>query len=492
MRILRRSAVAALTALWLFHSAYAAEQTQPQKAEQAQQEQAAPDLFPPEQIGQLVAPVALYPDALLAQILMAATYPLDIVQAARWQEKNKQLEGEALQKASDEQPWDPSVKTLVFFPSVLDYMNDNLDWTQDLGDAVLGQQDDVMDAVQRLRREAEAAGTLKSTEQQRVEREGDTIIVQPADPEVVYVPSYTPAAAYGQPEPPPTTYYPATYTTPVYTTPATTTVVESSGTSNLVSFGVGALVGGLLTSAILWDRNDYRGFYYGGRGYYGRPGYWGKPGYWNGGWRRPANINVNRNVNVGNVNINRGQLNKWEHNPVHRGGIRYRNEQTRQKFAHTNRQNRIDRDIARGRDPNRQKVANLQRPDRGQVKRPGAGELKRPQAGDRKRPAGRDLKRPETRQAQRPQAKRPQTGRAKGPSTREIQRPKSREANIRKPKGNANRAAAPKLQRPARSSGGASAFSKQRGGMDRAASRRGAASRGGGRARAARGGGRRG
>ena len=193
MWTLRRPAVAALTALWLFEGALAAEQAQPQTAQQAPQGQTAKDLFPAAQIEQLAAPIALYPDALLAQILMASTYPLDIVQAARWQEKNKGLQGEALEKAADKQSWDPSVKALVFFPSVLKYMNENLDWTQDLGDAVLGQRDDVMDAVQRLRREAEKAGTLKTTEQQRVETSGDTIIVQPADPKVVYVPSYNPS-----------------------------------------------------------------------------------------------------------------------------------------------------------------------------------------------------------------------------------------------------------------------------------------------------------
>jgi Protein of unknown function (DUF3300) len=476
MSNLRRLTAPALTAIWLINGAFAADTPPPA--------QSAKDSFPPEQIEQLVAPIALYPDASLAQILMASTYPLDIVQAARWQAKNRKLKAEALQKASDKQPWDPSVKALVFFPSVLTYMNDNLDWTQDLGDAVLGQQDEVMDAVQRLRREAEAAGTLKTTKEQRVERAGDTIIVQPADPEVVYVPSYTPATAYGQSAPPPTTYYPATYTTPVYVPPTTT--VASSTTGNLVSFGVGALVGGLLTSAIIWDRNDYRGFYYGGRGYYGRPGYWGKPGYWNGGWRRPQNINVERtrNMNVGDVNVNRGivgneinrnQVKKWEHNPEHRGGVRYRNEQTRQKFAQTDRTNRIDRDVARGRDPRREKVANLQRPE------------------------ARHIKRPDTRQAQRPDIKRPESRPAKTPASRDIQHPKSRKAKIHTPARTADRTAKPGFDRstPQRPSSGAfkaqrssaSAFSPQRGGMDRTASRRGAASRRGGGAHLARGGG---
>ncbi|MEN8176693.1 MAG: DUF3300 domain-containing protein, partial [Pseudomonadota bacterium] len=166
--------------------------------------------FPPEQIEQLVAPIALYPDALLAQMLMASTYPLDVVQAARWMGEHGDLEGEDLEKAAGQERWDPSVQALVFFPDVLGRMNDNLEWTQDLGEAYLGQEDDVIDAVQRLRQEAHDAGNLESTEQQQVMVEGDTIIVQPAQPEVVYVPTYNPTTVYAQPAPT-TTYYPTVY-----------------------------------------------------------------------------------------------------------------------------------------------------------------------------------------------------------------------------------------------------------------------------------------
>jgi hypothetical protein len=133
---------------------------------------------------------------LLAQLLMASTYPLDVVQASRWTRDHGDLEGEALEQAAAQESWDPSVQALVFFPDLLARMNDNLDWTQDLGEAYLGQEEEVLDAIQRLRREAHEAGNLESNEHQQVVVEGDTIVVQPAEPEVVYVPSYSPATVY--------------------------------------------------------------------------------------------------------------------------------------------------------------------------------------------------------------------------------------------------------------------------------------------------------
>jgi hypothetical protein len=180
------------------------------------------DPIPADQLEQLVAPIALYPDALIAQILMASTYPLDVVQANRWLGEHVGLEGEALQKTVDPEEWDDSVKALVFFPSVLGFMSDNLDWTQDLGDAVLSQQGELTDTIQRLRGEADKAGALQTNEQQRVEKAGDTIIIQPAQPEVVYVPTYDPVKVYGQETPP----RPSTTQTPMRmpapaTTPAT-------------------------------------------------------------------------------------------------------------------------------------------------------------------------------------------------------------------------------------------------------------------------------
>jgi Protein of unknown function (DUF3300) len=153
----------------------------------------------PEQLQQLVAPIALYPDALVAQILAAATYPDQIVEADRWLEQNKNLKGEELGKEVDKQPWDPSVKALVEFPSVLANMDKNLSWTSSLGDAYVNQEQQVMDAVQVMRDRAEKAGNLKSTSQEKVSTQGQTIVIEPADPEVVYVPQYDPWLVYGGP-----------------------------------------------------------------------------------------------------------------------------------------------------------------------------------------------------------------------------------------------------------------------------------------------------
>lgn len=153
----------------------------------------------PEQLQQLVAPIALYPDALVAQILAAATYPDEVVEADRWLQQHTDLKGEQLGKEVDKQPWDPSVKALVEFPSVLANMDKNLSWTSSLGDAYVNQQQDVMNAVQVLRDRAEKAGNLKSTSQEKVSKRRHTIVIEPVDPEVVYVPEYDPWLVYGDP-----------------------------------------------------------------------------------------------------------------------------------------------------------------------------------------------------------------------------------------------------------------------------------------------------
>ena len=175
--------------------------------------------FNVEQLDAMLAPIALYPDELLAQALMASTYPLQVVAAARWLETgdNKKLTGEALAKALEKENWDPSVKSLIPFPQVIAMMNDKLEWTQQLGYAVATQQAAVFDSVQRLRRQAQSAGTLKPTPQQKVEVREEKVIIQPADPAVVYVPAYNPNEVYGTwpyPSyppvyyPPPPAYYP--------------------------------------------------------------------------------------------------------------------------------------------------------------------------------------------------------------------------------------------------------------------------------------------
>ena len=204
-----------------------------------------------EELEQLVAPVALYPDALLAQIFMASTYPLEVVEAARWVGAHPQVTGAQLEAEMQQQSWDPSVKSLTAFPQVLTMMNDKLDWTQKLGDAFLAQQKDVMDAVQRLRAKAQAQGNLQSTKEQQVVVEPapaqtatttPTIIqIEPTDPQIVYVPTYDPGVVYGPwpyPAYPPYYWYPPGY-------------VAGAG---LLSFSAGLVVG-----AALWGNCDWRG-----------------------------------------------------------------------------------------------------------------------------------------------------------------------------------------------------------------------------------------
>jgi uncharacterized membrane protein YgcG len=152
-----------------------------------------------EQVQQLVAPIALYPDPLVAQILAASTYPAQVVEAWRWMQEHSGLKGQQLADAVDPQPWDPSVKALTQFRSVLDNMTTNLSWTSALGDAYVNEQEDVFNAVQLLRERAKTAGSLQSTSQQTVTTEGQTIVVEPADPQVVYVPAYDPWLVYGDP-----------------------------------------------------------------------------------------------------------------------------------------------------------------------------------------------------------------------------------------------------------------------------------------------------
>jgi hypothetical protein len=152
-----------------------------------------------EQLQQLVAPIALYPDSLVAQILAAATFPEQVVEADRWLLANGNLKGSPLAQAVDQQAWDPSVKALTAFPSVLGNMDKNLGWTSSLGDAYYNQQQGVMDAVQVMRQRAQAAGNLKSTPQQVVTDEDSTIAIQPVEPDVVYVPAYDPWVVYGLP-----------------------------------------------------------------------------------------------------------------------------------------------------------------------------------------------------------------------------------------------------------------------------------------------------
>lgn len=163
----------------------------------AQDVETTPSKFSQAELDQMLAPIALYPDALLAQVLMAATYPLEVVMADRWARENRNLSGDALNDALDRQPWDPSVKALVPFPDVLSMMSRNLDWTQRVGDAFLSQESDVMNTVQRLRAKASAQGNLQSNDKQTVSRPDDVIVIEPADVQLIYVPAYDPLWVYG-------------------------------------------------------------------------------------------------------------------------------------------------------------------------------------------------------------------------------------------------------------------------------------------------------
>src|SRR5512135_3757079 len=164
--------------------------------------------FSADQLEQMVAPVALYPDSLLMQIFMASTFPIEIVQAARFMEKNAGMKGSALDEALKKEAWDASVKSMCSVPDVLKRLNENLDWTQDLGEAILTQKAELLDAVQRMRGKAYESGNLKTTEQQTVTQQPDKIIViQPSNPEVIYVPQYSSTVVYGSAWSYPTYYY---------------------------------------------------------------------------------------------------------------------------------------------------------------------------------------------------------------------------------------------------------------------------------------------
>src|ERR1700744_4863702 len=200
---------------------------------QAASSQAPATKIPPDQLDSLVAPIALYPDPLLAQTLAASTYPLEIIQLQQWLAKNSKLKEKELATAVTKQPWDPSIQSMAALPDVVKRLADDIQWTTDLGNAVLAQQSDVMDAVQRMRAKAQEKGNLKSNEQMKVETKvvesKQVIIVEQAKPDVVYVPSYQPTVVYGPPVYP---YPPITYPPPGY---------YAAGMA--ISFGVGMAVG---------------------------------------------------------------------------------------------------------------------------------------------------------------------------------------------------------------------------------------------------------
>lgn len=258
--------------------------------------------IPNDQLDSLVAPIALYPDPLLAQVLAACTYPLEIVQLQQWLARHPDLKGEALTAAVEKEQWDPAVQGLAALPDVVKRLGDDIKWTTDLGNAFLAQQSDVMDAVQRMRKKASDQGNLKTTEQQKVTTQvvqtKEVIVIQQANPQVVYVPIYNPVVVYGPPIYP---YPPIYYPPPGYW----------GGVA--IGFGIGIAMGACC---------------YGGWGYGPRWGYGGN-----------VYINVNnRYVNHYNRynNYNRYGGN-WNHNPAHRGGTPYADRNTANRFGGTTR-----------------------------------------------------------------------------------------------------------------------------------------------------------
>jgi hypothetical protein len=255
--------------------------------------------IPPDQLSSLVAPIALYPDPLLAQTLAASTYPLEIIQLQQFLTRNTGLKDKALADAVQKEPWDPSVQALAGTPEVVKRLADDIQWTTDLGNAFLAQESDVMAAVQRMRKLAKDKNVLKTTEQQLVVTkvvESETVIViEPANPQVIYVPSYSPEVVWGAPVYP----YP-----PIYYPPAG---------SLALAFGVGIAMGA----------------------------WWGNGGGgWGCGWGNyGGNININnnnnfvRNGNIRNGGNNLGGGNRWQHRPEHRGGAPYRDRATADRFG---------------------------------------------------------------------------------------------------------------------------------------------------------------
>ena len=302
------------------------------------------------QIEQLVAPIALYPDPLLTQILMASTYPLEVVEAARWSQNNTGIKGQSLEDAMQAQSWDPSVKALTAVPQTLEMMSAKLDWTQQLGDAFLAQQQDVLGVVQKLRAEAQAAGNLQSTPQQVVSTAPAPadmaasgaplpIVIEPVNPDVYSVPVYNPAVAYGAWQ------YPAYQ--PFYWSP------PGFVANNVVSFTAGVAVG-----AAIWGGCDW--------------------------WHNNVIINVNRYNFFNHTNIN--IINDtWVHNPAHRGNVPYHNAAVAERFGRGNE--------AAARDALRDRV-DVQHDDmfkdRAEVQRPDAAPRVKDDAARRIAPAPQD------------------------------------------------------------------------------------------------------
>jgi Protein of unknown function (DUF3300) len=280
-------------------------QPQQQQPEQPQQQQPQQQTLTQQQVQQLVAPIALYPDALLAQVLTASTYPLEVTLAARWAEKNPNLKGAALEEVMQNERWDPSVKGLTSVPQVLAMMNEKLDWTQQLGEAFLAQPDDVQNAIQALRAKADAAGNLKSSKEQKVRRVAATpspgyvgppeyIVIEPVEPDYVYVPVYDPVVVYGA------GYWPPAYT-PFYWYPRWWTVGPVIGFATAAAF----------VGPALWYRYN-----------------WGYRGY------GAIQTNTVLYSKFNRVNVTGGgQFQNWKFNAAHRANVPFKNTNLQQQFG---------------------------------------------------------------------------------------------------------------------------------------------------------------
>jgi hypothetical protein len=350
--------------------------------------------IPLEQLDSLVAPIALYPDPLLAQTLAASTYPLELIQLQQWLEKNKNLKDKALADAVAKQPWDPSIQALAALPDVVKRLADDIQWTTDLGNAFLAQQSDVMEAVQRMRKKAQDKGNLQPTEQQKVETkviEGESVIlIEQANPQVVYVPSYDPVVVYGAPLYP----YP-----PIYYPPAG---YYAAGMA--ISFGIGIAMGAFWGGGWGW------GCGWGGNNVYINH---------NNNFNRNTNINGGNRNNIGGGNRNDigggnrndiggnrpsnqpsrggnrpstqpvrgggdlGGGDRWQHNPQHRGGAPYRDRATADRFGGTARGDSLSNRQASARQQVGRQGGNLASARGG-----GAGMSNRGGAGVDNRPGG--------------------------------------------------------------------------------------------------------
>jgi hypothetical protein len=395
-------------------------------------------VFTQEQLDQMLAPIALYPDPLLAQVLMATTYPGEVAEAVTWSKAHPDAKGDEAVKQVASQPWDPSVQALVAFPQVLATLGQDPVWVQRLGDAFLAQPDDLMNGVQRLRRQAQAAGNLQSNQYQNVTIQNvaapapapataptaaapapatasstSTIIIQPADPQVVYVPTYNPTTTYG------TWPYPAS--PPAYYPPPPAYYPGSALLAGL-AFGTGVAIVGSLWGNCDWGNND-------------------------------IDIDVNRYNNINRNNQITNNQNKWQHNAVHRDGVPYRDGRSREQFGRQlNGANQ--REAYRGDNAQRAQAREKARSsmDKHGIERPATSNR---QARDQARKAQSDASVGNRMQAGADRPRASDRGQGTARNTRESQQPRRETAQVNKRGQNHSQARQVAQNRPSASTGSA-------------------------------------